>query len=480
MANLPKRLWADARLFSAMLALSLAASAHAQGLLTVTPTRSVASVAGNGTLGYTGDNGAASAATLADPSAVAFDANGNLYLADARNHVVREISTAGIITTFAGTGIEGYGGDGAAATAAYLDTPTGVAVDSSGNVYIADSHNHRIREVSGGIITTVAGTGTPGFAGDGGAATAAQLWLPSAVAVDSSGNVYIADTKNQRIRKITGTTIATLAGDGEELFGGDGAAATAAVLDSPTGVAVDSSGNVYIADRHNQRVRMVASGSGIISTIAGSGAASFSGGFSGDGATATSATLSRPSGVSVDAAGNVYIADTGNQRIRQLGGGAIATVVGSGQQGFGGDGSAPSSVNLNSPKAVAPDAFGNLAVADQLNQRVRAAALSSLSFASDDVGVLSPPRASLWPTPDRRLLRSRPSTSAVPLPPRPAAAAPYPRLLWRPARAAPKTLRSCRLARAVPAARSPLAVRVSFPRASCSPERPSRLPRRLP
>ena len=359
-----------------------------QGILTVTPTRTVTTVAGTGTLGATGDNGQAAAATIANPAAVAYDATGNLYIADAQNQVIREVSKAGVITVVAGTeATEGYSGDGGPATSATLDTPTGVAVDTNGNIFIADSHNHRIREVSSGTITTIAGTGTAGFSGDGAAATAAQLALPSSVAVDSSGNVYIADTNNQRIRKITGTTISTIAGDGEELFAGDGAAATAAVLDSPTGVAVDKTGNVYIADRHNQRIRMISGTT--ISTIAGSGTA----GFSGDGATATAAQLFKPSGVSVDASGNVYIADTGNQRIRELGGGAIATIAGSGQQGYGGDTTAPTGVNLNSPKSVAPDAVGNLAIADKLNERIRAATLPTLTYTSDGVGILSPTQA---------------------------------------------------------------------------------------
>ena len=314
-------------LSAAALLLAVSGSMRAQGILTVTPSSSVVTIAGTGAIGYTGDGGAATSATLASPSAVAYDASGNLYLADAQNHVVREISKSGQISTIAGTGIEGYSGDGEAATAALLDTPTGVAVDSAGNVYIADSHNHRIRKVSGGTISTIAGTGTPGYAGDGSAAIAAQLSLPSAVAVDSNGNVYIADTNNQRIRKITGTTITTIAGNGEELYAGDGAAATAAVLDQPTGVAVDAIGNVYIADRHNHRIRMVTP-AGTISTIAGSGPASFSGGFSGDGAPATAAPLAKPSGVSVDGAGNIYIADTDNQRIRQVSGTAVATVAG--------------------------------------------------------------------------------------------------------------------------------------------------------
>ena len=356
-----------------------------QGILTVTPGRTVSTVAGTGILGSTGDSGQAVAATVANPAAVAYDATGNLYLADAQNHVIREISKAGIITVVAGTeATEGYSGDNGPATSATLDSPTGVAVDANGNIFIADSHNHRIREVSSGTITTIAGTGTAGFSGDNGAATSAQLALPSAVAVDSTGNIYIADTNNQRIRKISGTTISTIAGDGEELFAGDGAAATAAVLDSPTGVAVDKSGNVYIADRHNQRIRMISGTT--ISTIAGSGTA----GFSGDGATATAAQLFKPSGVSVDASGNVYIADTGNQRIRELGGGAIATIVGSGQQGYGADTTAPTGVNLNSPRSVAPDALGNLSISDKLNERIRAAALPTLTYTSDGVGILSP------------------------------------------------------------------------------------------
>jgi hypothetical protein len=361
---------------------------QAQGILTITPARTVATAAGTGTVGYTGDNGAATSATLSSPTAVAYDAKGNLYFADAQNHVVREVSKAGTITTIAGIGLEGFGGDGGPATAAFLDTPTGVAVDANGNLFIADSHNNRIRKVSNGIIATVAGTGAASFSGDNAAAVAATLWLPSAIAVDSNGNLYIADTNNQRIRKVTGTTIATIAGNGEELFAGDGGPAVAASLDSPTGVAVDTTGKVYIADRHNQRIRVV-DAAGNISTLAGSGAITFAGGFSGDGASGATATLAKPSGVSVDAAGNVYIADTNNQRIRQIGGGAIATVAGTGQQGFGGDGSAATGAILNAPKAAAPDALGNLAIADKLNQRLRAANLPTLTFSNDGVGIAS-------------------------------------------------------------------------------------------
>ena len=371
-----------------VLLFALSVSMHAQGILTVTPGRTANTTAGTGAIAYTGDTGPASAATLANPSAVAYDANGNLYLADANNHVVREISTLGVITTIAGTGIEGYSGDNAAATAAQLDTPTGVAVDTSANIYIADSHNHRIRKISGGTITTFAGTGAPGFSGDTGSAVAAQLWLPSGVAVDKSGNVYIADTNNHRIRKVSSGTINTIAGDGEELYAGDGAAATAAALDSPTSVAVDASGNVYIADRLNQRIRMVSGG--IITTLAGTSTTGFSGGFSGDGAAPTAAMLSKPSGVSVDAVGNIYIADTGNQRIRQVGGGAITTIEGSGSQGYAGNAGLSTGAILNSPRSVAPDALGNLSIADKLNQLVRSSTLPALTFPSGEVGVASP------------------------------------------------------------------------------------------
>ena len=388
MSGLTKRLQPGVGILYLILTLSFASSAFPQGILTVTPGRSVATVAGTGVLGYSGDNGVAASATLANPSAAAYDAGGNLYLADAQNHVVREVLKSGQITTIAGTGLEGYGGDNGVATSAYLDTPTGVAVDSSGNLYIADSHNQRIRKVSGGIITTIAGTGAAGYSGDGGAATAAQLSLPSAVTIDSNGNLYIADTNNQRIRKITGTAITTIAGNGEESYAGDGTTATAAALDLPTGVAVDATGNVYIADRHNQRVRMVTP-AGTISTIAGSGTASFSGGFSGDGAAATAAMLAKPSGVSVDGAGNIYIADTDNQRIRQVSGNTVATVAGGSQQGFGGDGGAAINANLNSPRGVASDPSGNLTIADTLNQRLRTTVLPTLAFSNDSVGTLS-------------------------------------------------------------------------------------------
>lgn len=307
----------------------------------------------------------ATTVVLDEPTGLAFDSAGNLYIADTDANIVREINAAGVISTVAGNGTQGFSGDGGPATSAQLDSPTGVAVDANGNLYIADTLNNRIREVTGSTITTIAGTGAAGYSGDGGAATAASLDQPTAIAVDSRGDIYIADTNNNRIREITGTTINTVAGDGQQAFSGDGGQATAAALDSPTGVAVDASFNIYIGDTGNQRVRMVASASGVISTIAGTGAD----GFTADGP-ALSAALSDPSGVYVDSTGTVYVADSNNNRIRAISGGNIATIAGDGAEGFTGDGGAATSASLDTPGAVI--AMGGFVLfSDTLNNRVR-------------------------------------------------------------------------------------------------------------
>jgi sugar lactone lactonase YvrE len=248
-----------------------------------------------------------------------------------------------------------------------------VAVDAAGNLLIADSGNQRIRRVDGttGIITTVAGNGTYGFSGDGGAATSASLAYPYGVAVDAAGNLLIADYGNQRIRQVDGTTriITTVAGKGTYGFSGDGGPATDASLNNPLGVAVDGAGNLLIADTYNQRIRRVDGTTGIITTVAGNGMA----GFSGDGGPATDASLNNPSGVAVDGAGNLLIAVYGNQRIRRVDGttGIITTVAGNGTAGFSGDGGAAISGSLNNPVGVAVDAAGNLLIADTNNLRIR-------------------------------------------------------------------------------------------------------------
>jgi sugar lactone lactonase YvrE len=277
----------------------------------------------NSAAGYAGDGGQAVNAELHAPTSVAVDNAGNLFIADTGNNVIREVNYAtGVITTVAGNGTQGYGGDGAQATAARLDAPTSVAVDAAGNLYIADSGNSRVRMVNHatGVITTVAGTGTAGYSGDGAQATAAQLANPAGVALDGSGNLFIADSAEQRIRAVNLATgvITTVAGNGTQGYSGDGALATAAELSNPYGVAVDSSGNLYIADRNNSRLREVDAHSGLIITVAGSGTQ----GYSGDGGPATAAELFNPSAVAVDSLGDVYLSDTGNNRIRQL---AVAT-----------------------------------------------------------------------------------------------------------------------------------------------------------
>jgi sugar lactone lactonase YvrE len=318
--------------------------------------------------------GAAGAqAPMVLPSAIVFDAQGNLYFAETGNHVVRRFSTAGVTTTVAGTGVQGFAGDGAAATAAELDSPGGLALNAAGDLFIADTHNHRVREVAAatGIISTVAGTGVAGFSGDGGAETAARLDRPTALAVDAAGNVYVADTDNHRVRRIAGGTgvITTVAGDGVERFAGDGGLAIAASIDSPNGLAVDAAGNLYIADTHNGRVREVIAASGVISTVAGSGAEQA---FGGDGGVGTAATLALPRGLTIDAAGNIYVADSGNNRVRRISAaGTIATVAGQGTEAFAGDGGPAVAASLDSPRAVAISPAGLLTLGDSDNQRIR-------------------------------------------------------------------------------------------------------------
>jgi sugar lactone lactonase YvrE len=250
---------------------------------------------------------------------VAVDAAGNLYIADTGNFRVRKVSAAtGVITTVAGNGTEGYSGDGGAATSAEVSLLGGLAVDAAGNLYIADEGNSCIREVmaSTGVITTVAGNGTPGYSGDGGPAVSAALSYPSGVAVDGAGNLFIADTGNNRVREVSASNgvITTVAGNGIADFSGDGGNATSAALYGPQGVAVDSTGNLFIADTFNSRIRKVSASTEVITTVAGNGTF----GYSGDGGPAPLAALYNPQGVAVDAAGNLFIADTQNNRVREV------------------------------------------------------------------------------------------------------------------------------------------------------------------
>ncbi|HEY2384676.1 MAG TPA: hypothetical protein VGK48_26165, partial [Terriglobia bacterium] len=431
----------------------------------VTPAGVISTIAGTGTGGFAGDGGTGLAAQFNYPSGIAVDGAGNIWIADTGNQRIRKLASSGIISTVAGTGTAGYSGDGGAAVAAQLSSPVNIALDGSGNLYIADTTNARIRMVNGsGVITTIAGNGIAGNTGDGGPAASAELNQPEGIVADSSGNLFIADSGNQRVREINSSgLIQGIAGSGTAGFGGDGGPAPSALLSSPQAVAVDATGSLLIADTNNNRIRKVrtipdgtpaltsiAPTSGVRGTtfsakvagvnLAGATAISFSGtgisatvssvdsstgltisitiaptaaigihtfavttaggqsdfvagfgvtlpsddrvigtaagngtpGFSGDGLAATSAQLAGPNGVAVDSAGNLFIADTNNNRIRKVSTtGVISTVAGTGSAGFGGDGGAATGATFSGPTDVAVDRSGNLFIADSGNNRVR-------------------------------------------------------------------------------------------------------------
>ena len=292
----------------------------------------------------------------------------NVYIADYQNNKIRKVNSAGILSTFAGTGAPGTAGDNGLAISAQLNNPQGISLDSSGNLYIADSFNYKIRKVTGSIITTYAGTGALGTSGDGGPANAALLNFPTGVSADNSGNVFVADYNNHKIRKISSSRIiTTVAGTGSAGVSGDGGPGTSALLNYPYGVSVDISGNVYIADSSNNKVRKLST-TGIITTIAGTGTA----GSSVDNIAATSALLKNPRGVSIDISGNVYIADNSNNKIRMVSNaGIITTIAGTGTGGNGGDGGLSTSAQLKIPSGLTVDGNGNVYVADSGNNKIR-------------------------------------------------------------------------------------------------------------
>ena len=390
-------------------------------------------VAGTGIAGFSGSGTPAIGAELNEPQGVTVDGPGNLVIADSMNNRVRVVAastgkfyskpmTAGDIYTIAGNGTIRSSGDGGPATAAELLAPEGVAVDGAGNVIIADTSNSRIRvaaastgtfygqAMTAGDIYTVAGTGKRAFAGDGGPATKAALRSPYGIATDSAGDLVIADTFNSRARMVAGHTgtffgqamtagdIYTVAGNGKVGFAGDGGPAIGAKLGKPEGSAVDAAGNLVIADTNNDRVRVVAGSTGAfygqamtagdIYTVAGNGM----GGFSGDGGPATTAEMDLPQDVTVDGAGNLVIADTGNAAVRvvaegtgrfygrHMTAGDIYTVAGNGAAGFSGDGGPATSAKLFDPSGVAVDGSGDLVIADLLNFRVRVVAESTGTF----------------------------------------------------------------------------------------------------
>ncbi|MGE0871483.1 MAG: hypothetical protein AB7P03_23185 [Kofleriaceae bacterium] len=329
----------------------------------------ITTVAGTGAFGFVGDGGAATSAQLLFPAGIAVDGQGALYITEENSQRIRRVDEGGVVTTIAGTGSSGASGDGGPAATARLSNPFGLARDSAGNLYVGDTLNHRVRRIdSNGIITTVAGTGTPGYSGDLGPAISAQLAYPHGVAIDAVGNLYVADTLNHRVRKIaTNGVITTVAGSGAPGSAGDQGPAIAAQLVSPYGVAADGSGNLYICDRDAHRIRRV-DPDGVIATIAGTGTS----GFGGDNGPATAAELALPTGVATGAGGILYIADRGNHRIRRIdAGGTITTLVGTGTPGQDGDAGAATTAQLFAPTAMAQDGAGNLYIADRENHRIR-------------------------------------------------------------------------------------------------------------
>ena len=342
----------------------------------VDPEGIITTIAGNGIAGYSGDNGPATQASLNEPRGIAVDGLGNVYIACEGNGVIRRVDTNGVITTIAGNNTSGYSGDGGPAIAAALSQPFSVAVDAHGDVYIADSGNSRIRRVDpDGVITTVAGNGTSGSSGDGGLATNAAIGSPvrgrgrrrrRAV---RHGNIYISDTQAAQCVKVDTVGLFTIiAGtSGVVGFRGDGGPATAALLSNPAAIAVDTDGNVYLADNGNRSVRRF-DAAGTITTIAGTGTS----GFSGDNGPASSAQLGLVGAIAVDSAGNVYLGDLTNLRVRRIDPmGTITTFAGTGTSGFSGDNGPATAAKITQATGLATDDAGNVYIADLGNSRIR-------------------------------------------------------------------------------------------------------------
>ncbi len=372
-----------------IIAATVTAAAPAQAQIITT-------VAGDGSGAYAGDGGPATAASIHNAYNITPDHSGNLLIADYANYCIRKVTPAGIITTIAGNGTLGYSGDGGPATAAQLNCPACIAIDAAGNLYIADMMNSAIRKINtAGIISTVAGNGARGYSGDGGPATAASICFVYNLIVDAAGNLYLPDEANSVVRKVSAAgIITTIAGCGVDGNDGDGGQATAAKLSEPWSVALDATGNLFIADLNAEVIRKVTP-AGVISTIAGNGVE----GYSGDGGPATAAAISNPTCIITDRAGNVYIDDYNNSRIRKVTpAGVITTVVGTGVAGFSGDGGAATDCQLDFPTGIAFDASENMYISDLINERVRKVNLAALGV---NQATANETKISVFPNPNK-------------------------------------------------------------------------------
>jgi hypothetical protein len=328
----------------------------------------ISTYAGNGVPGFSGDGGQAIIASLDHSAGIMFDNMDNLFICDVNNNRIRKVDTTGIITTIAGTGTSGYNGDGIPAINAQIKSPHFIIFDNNENMYFSDSHNNRVRRIdTTGIITTIAGNGGFGAIGDNGLATDAEIGIPEGIAFDSIGNLYIIQGNNSYIRKVdTAGIITTIAGTGIQGYNGDGIPATSAQLNFPGSIAIDNVGNIYFTEIFGNRIRKIDS-TGIIHTIAGTGVS----GYNGDGILAVNAQINHPLGI-LEKQGNIFFTEGFNHRVRKINiSGIISTVAGTGVAGFSGDGGVPSLAMLDYPFMVAFNSAGNLYISDDFNNRVR-------------------------------------------------------------------------------------------------------------
>ncbi len=380
----------------APLATQLLAASATGGVATFVP-GTISTVAGNEAWIYGGDGNVATASSIFLPFGIAVDAAGDLFIADSSNNRIRRVDDkTGIISTIAGTGVIGFSGNGGPAIAASLSSPSSVALDPAGNLFFTDSGNNLIRRIDAftGVISTVAGTpNTHGYTGDLGPATAATLNSPNGIAFDAAGNLYLADTANHAVRKISPAgIISSVAGRGFPAFSGDGGPAVSAGLNSPWSVTPAPSGGLYIADQNNNRIRFIDL-SGIISTVIGTGESTYGG----DNGPAAQAQLNVPASVAVDIAGNLYIADSGNNRVRKINAktGIVTTIAGNSGESISGDSGPADQAGLYGPYTLALDNQGSLLIADVFHNRIRkvAANAATLQFKPMRVGRIASPLA---------------------------------------------------------------------------------------